>query len=155
MRKMDEIISALSELRSQYSCFDDAERRYYHAISEAIKAVKSAQPEILACGSGELVQESDGLVQVLVKDCISRQEVLDAIDKYVLGKPESCTVEVRELLKLITKIYRMSSAQPEIILCKDCKKMYTDEGYHDCWCAEIGKKVWLDHYCGYAERREE
>lgn len=46
-------------------------------------------------------------------DLISRQDVLDAIDKYILGKPEGDNVEVRELLKLITKVYRMPSAQPE------------------------------------------
>lgn len=50
-------------------------------------------------------------------DCVSREEVLDAIDKYILRKPEGC-VEVKELLKLITKvyhmpIYRIPSAHPQ------------------------------------------
>ena len=86
--------------------------------NHVILHLPSAQPEVLACGSGELVQESDSLVKDLVKDCISREAVLDAIDKYILGKPEGCTVEVKELLKLSTKIYhmpiyRMPSAQPE------------------------------------------
>ena len=50
-----------------------------------------------------------------MSDLISRQAALDAIDKYILGKPEGDTVEVRELLKLIAKIYRMPSAQPHRI----------------------------------------
>ena len=46
-------------------------------------------------------------------ELISRRAALDAIDKYILGKPEGDTVEVRALLKLIANIYRMPSVQPE------------------------------------------
>lgn len=54
-------------------------------------------------------------------DLIKRQEVLNAIDQYILGKPLDREVEVRELLKLITKIYHMPSAQPEHHFCRECK----------------------------------
>ncbi len=37
---MDNLISRLSELRSQYSCFDENERGAYHTLSEAIEALK-------------------------------------------------------------------------------------------------------------------
>lgn len=43
MRKgepMDNLISRLSELRSQYSCFDENERGAYHTLSEAIKVLQ-------------------------------------------------------------------------------------------------------------------
>ncbi len=46
---------------------------------------------------------------------------------------------------------KVSSAQPEIIRCKDCAKCQIDDVYHDYWCD--GKKVWKEHFCGYAERR--
>ena len=41
-------IEILSELRSNYNCFDGQEEPIYRALSEAIKAV-SAQPEIIRC----------------------------------------------------------------------------------------------------------
>lgn len=34
-------IQILSELRSEYSCFDPNEREYYHALSEAIRSLKT------------------------------------------------------------------------------------------------------------------
>lgn len=40
-----ETISILSELRSRYSIFDEEERKYYHALSEAIKALKAEGDE--------------------------------------------------------------------------------------------------------------
>ena len=36
-----EYISKLSEIRSEYSCFEDDEEPYYRALSEGIKALKS------------------------------------------------------------------------------------------------------------------
>ena len=37
---MDDLISRLSELRSQYNCFDESERDAYHTLSEAIEALQ-------------------------------------------------------------------------------------------------------------------
>ena len=37
---MNDLISRLSELRSQYSCFDENERGAYHTLSEAIEALQ-------------------------------------------------------------------------------------------------------------------
>lgn len=56
-------------------------------------------------------------------DLIKRQEVLNAIDQYILGKPLDREVEVRALIKLITKIYNMPSAEQS-------GGLYVD-GYHD------------------------
>lgn len=38
--QMSDLISRLSELRSQYNCFDESERDAYHTLSEAIKALQ-------------------------------------------------------------------------------------------------------------------
>ena len=42
--KMDDLIEKLSNLRSQFNCFDENERYAYHTLSEAIK-VLSERPE--------------------------------------------------------------------------------------------------------------
>ena len=41
---MDDVISRLSEIRSDYNCLDEKEEPYYRALSEAIQLV-SAQPQ--------------------------------------------------------------------------------------------------------------
>ena len=54
---MNDLISRLSEIRSNYNCLDEAEEPYYRALSEAIKA---------------LSKRADG-------DTISRQAAIDAV----------------------------------------------------------------------------
>lgn len=39
-----------------------------------------------------------------------------------------------------------------LIRCRNCKYLQVDEVFHQYWCD--GKRVGLDHYCGYAERKE-
>ena len=56
---------------------------YTPTIIETLETLPPVRPEVLACGNGELVQESDGLVKELVKDCISRQQAIDALDKHI------------------------------------------------------------------------
>ena len=46
-----------------------------------------------------------------MSDLIDRKTVFDVIDKCILEKLEDDTVEIKEPLKLITKIYRIPSAQ--------------------------------------------
>ena len=41
-----EAISVLSEMRSEYNCFNEKERPYYHALSLAIKSLRNEQIEI-------------------------------------------------------------------------------------------------------------
>ena len=36
----EQTIELLSEIRSGYNCFDDSEKPYYEALSEAIEALK-------------------------------------------------------------------------------------------------------------------
>lgn len=40
-----EIINILSEIRSEYNCFNEKERPYYHALSLAIKSLRNEQTE--------------------------------------------------------------------------------------------------------------
>ena len=38
---MDDLINRLSEIRSEYNCFDENEESYYRALSEAIKILSA------------------------------------------------------------------------------------------------------------------
>lgn len=122
---MDDLIRKLSEIRSEYNCFDKDEESYYHALSEAIRI---------------LSRRADG-------DTISRQDAIDAA-KRVLGDHEITRT-------LQTALYILPSAQPEIIRCKYCKhsrEWYKDKRRCFLWHEE-GIDVFDDGYCNYAKRR--
>ena len=87
-------------------------------------------------------------------DLISSRAAIDALREYLVGKrcPDDGTLTCRLIENEV--INKLPSAQPEIIYCGECTKMKVDSVFHDCWCSEIGKKVWINHYCGYAERKE-
>ena len=55
----DDLISRLSEIRSEYNCFDENEEPYYRALSEAIK-ILSAQPEQQWIPCSERLPEKSG-----------------------------------------------------------------------------------------------
>lgn len=80
-------------------------------------------------------------------DCIDRQAALDA-----LKRAEALTRAFGYHI-VIDTIQELPSAQPEIIYCSECKHAEVDPIFHAYWCN--GNKVATDHYCGYAERREE
>ena len=84
------------------------------------------------------------------EDAVSRADAFNAINDYVntVGVLDGYA-DTQEVLRIVK---RLPSAQPEIIRCRDCKKCQIDSIYHDYWCD--GRKVWKDHYCGYAERKE-
>lgn len=90
-------------------------------------------------------------------DLIDRQSVKELAHKQVREK--YCGMAFKKhrdfYIKLADSIIDLlPSAQPDIIYCGECTKMKVDSIFHDCWCSETGKKVWINHYCGYAERRE-
>ena len=87
-----------------------------------------------------------------MNDTISRQAVLDALNNIEIPRNASWYQYYQQAL---TAVDKLPSAQPEIIHCGECTKMEVDSVFHDCWCGETGKKVWINHYCGYADRREE
>ena len=83
-------------------------------------------------------------------DLISRQAAIDATwfePSYT--DPLNVLTEVRDRLK------ELPSALPDIILCEDCKYWEREsicEGY--CHATGLGG-VDEDHFCGYAEGRED
>ena len=83
-----------------------------------------------------------------MSDLISRQAAIDAVE-HAFDRETILNRFVRKIAISALKV--MPSAQPEIIYCVGCKYMHTEEtGF---WCAQTGKEVRLDHYCGYAERK--
>lgn len=90
---MDELISKLSEIRSEYNCFDKDEEPQYRALSEAIKI---------------LSKRADG-------DTISRQEAIDAICTEGTRLERNGTVAMAEIKQWCVDILEeLPSAQPEI-----------------------------------------
>ena len=83
---MSDLIEKLSNLRSQFNCFDENERDIYHTLSEAIK-VLSEQPEPYG-------------------DAVYRADVVDMLDMYPFteyGEYETA----REIVK------RLPSVEPK------------------------------------------
>ena len=92
---MDDLISRLSEIRSEYNCFDENEEPYYRALSEAIKI---------------LSRRADG-------DTISRQAAIDmfqnlAYDDWNQGVSTSWADAYSECADMIREL---PSAQPELL----------------------------------------
>lgn len=54
-----------------------------------------------------------------------------------------------------TQMLNMLEQTPtiEIIMCKNCNNAHYDTIFKEYWCD--GKKVMPNHFCGYAERRED
>ena len=94
-------------------------------------------------------------------DAVSRKAVKELA--YSQIRSMYCGVALKEqretMLRIADNVIDLlapvASTQPEIIHCGECTKMKVDSVFHDCWCSETGKKVWVNHYCGYADRREE
>ena len=85
-----------------------------------------------------------------VGDMVSRQKAIDALCKRCdLVNDDTCGEKCIDI-KILEKL---PSAQPDIIHCRECKNCQIDSVFHDYWCDD--RKVWKDHYCGYAERRTE
>ena len=85
----------------------------------------------------------------------NRFEIIEAYKKKLIEDTniESCPEEMAVIDGILFRFWQMGwIPKKEIIYCVGCKYMYTEEtGF---WCAQTGKEVRLDHYCGYAERRE-
>ena len=94
-------------------------------------------------------------------DLISRQAAIDAIVNTVseIGLHDNsevarygATFRQHEIIDIIEG---MPSAQPEIIMCKDCKHHRKDShGLYYCCRKEYGYGWGLNDFCSYAERRE-
>ena len=88
-----------------------------------------------------------------MNDPISSQAAIDALDKRFDDMLMKLTTEILQFRKDLRE--RIPSTQPEIIRCKDCKN-WEQESICEGYCSEIEKDGFdEDHFCGYAERREE
>ena len=89
-----------------------------------------------------------------MSDLISRQAAIDGFCEMASDIDSLCTVS-----DYVHFLETMTSAQPEIIKCRDCKyyewmsNRVPDEQTWFChnWNVETGK----DDFCSYAERRED
>lgn len=81
-------------------------------------------------------------------DTISRRAAIDALME-ILDRPNHAEFLYTD--EICRALGQLPSAQPEIIRCENCTKCQIDTVFHDYWCD--GRKVWKNHYCGYAERR--
>ena len=91
-------------------------------------------------------------------DCISRQAAVELAMKYCPddGGAVQCDGDIRGLLD---ELENLSSAQPEIVRCKDCKwyELPSHKITENCvrWMKRnsILLPIKPDDYCSYAERR--
>lgn len=60
MNRMNDLIRKLSDLRSQYNCFDESEREAYNTLSEAIQTLSAQQ--WTPCSEGLPKEEDDYLI---------------------------------------------------------------------------------------------
>ena len=95
-------------------------------------------------------------------DCVSRQVAIDAVSDGILGEEESlveCVEECNAMIEwAVETLKKLPSAQPEIIHCRECKYKMLDASGDEWICSHTSNNAWritADHYCGYAERREE
>lgn len=83
-------------------------------------------------------------------DTIYRQEAIDALREALdyIGCLDEEDVAV--------VLGHLSSVQPEVIRCKDCKWLNTEDCGNECDCPDGFAVGYVDNndYCSYAERRE-
>lgn len=117
---MNDLIEKLSNLRSQYNCFDENERDAYNTLSEAIK-VLSERPE-------------------LCEDAVSRKDVLALAESGRLisnGNYKSVCKAIMELPSVTPKRktgkwieYDSDEDKYDVIKCPCCKHTFTVDAYH-------------------------
>ena len=123
---MDDLIEKLSNLRSQFNCFNENERDAYHVLSEAIKVI-SERPE--PCE--DAVNRAD--VEIEIANLLKRVFVeYEDIAKKVTAKLPSVTPK-QKTGKWIE--YDSDEDKYDVIKCPCCKHTFTVDAYH--W-ADIG-----------------
>ena len=88
---------------------DSGGRDYDTALKMGIEAL-TAQPKIIACGQGELVQDGSRLAQ----DCIDRQAAIDALGGNVIVTSRESAKAVMDYIRgCADRIRSLPSAQPD------------------------------------------
>lgn len=103
-------------------------------------------------------------------DSISRQGAIDAVKKCSVKEvtPAYMLIDKAEVMTELMTLapaqpedrcsecdawnqYKNYTRQPEIIHCRECKHLEYDSIFDGYFCRN--RRVKLDHFCGYAERR--
>ena len=89
-----------------------------------------------------------------MNDLISRQQAIDAINEYMVGK--RCDTDGTMMARLINElvINKLPSAQPEIIRCRNCRYYNSEEKE----CLDLlghGRRWEEDDFCSYGVKMEE
>lgn len=87
-------------------------------------------------------------------DLVKRNEVMESLaneynKRYRVEGDSFRGLKLAWIEKAINDVHL---AVPEIIRCRECKFVEHDKLFHDFWCR--GREVEPDHFCGYAERRD-
>lgn len=140
---MDDLISILSEIRSQYNCFDPKEEPYYRALSEAIGLISAQKTQL---------SEEDA-TKGTTFDYISRQAAIDAMEesktiyhdrKVVIGKMQDIVNNLPSAQRWIPVNERLPDEGLVLVACgKDGDAFYVApadfaresayEGYVKAW----------------------
>lgn len=92
-----------------------------------------------------------------VSDMIYRQMAIDALNKHL--RMTDVLVSYPGIISALTEwLNELPSAGPKIIYCRDCKYKMLDTSGDEWICSHPSNNAWritADHYCGYAEGREE
>jgi len=121
----------------------------YKRVVGYIDEVPAIEPEILACGEGELNAPGTN-----VGDMISRQAAINRATKEHDFFRGAVTVSDKarrdELLNVICWLGELPPAQPEIIRCRNCKFASGDSRI----CMKFGHSpIGELDFCAWAERR--
>lgn len=122
---MDDLISILSEIRSQYNCFDPKEEPYYRALSEAIGLISAQKTQL---------SEEDA-TKGTTFDCISRQAAIEALGEEPLVWDDDSDYELGQRSQWKVDKLAIESVPPEREAklnewCFDCKEY--DQERHCC-----------------------
>ena len=124
--------------------------------------------ELLATDINVATKDGTNLAEVGT-DLISRQQAIDAVRNYLVGKNVHCDGTMMARLIENEVINKLPSAQPEIIRCKDCKhwipydwmfsevwqsKNIADYPEDEIGCSLCDIAMKANDFCSRGERRE-
>lgn len=99
---MDDLIRKLSEIRSEYNCFDKDEESYYHALSEAIR-ILSQRADCDTISRQAAIELVTDVCDAIMSGCNSHydSEVGDEVydDIREVDAILKCNKEIRKALK--------------------------------------------------------
>ena len=89
-------------------------------------------------------------------DCISRQQTINALEKWLHGLFGITEADgTATIFKTIRQLPPIQPAEPQIIRCKDCKYAEYIDDVQTLWCTECGngRTVAPYDFCSYGEVR--